>query len=429
MIKVIKNKNSEDKKFIEKLLKRNQLEIEKINNQVKDILYQVKTYKDEALKKYTKEFDDVWIEDFLVSKYEMEEAMNNINTQLKEDLINIKENIEIYHKKQLKKSYFIEKENIILGQIIKPIEKVGVYVPGGKAAYPSTVLMNVVPAKTAGVKEIIMITPPNKDGNIKDSILAAAHISGVDKIYKVGGAQGIGALAFGTESIPKVDKITGPGNIYVTIAKKQLFGYVGIDMLAGPSEILIIADKWANPKYIAADLISQAEHDERAAAILVTSWEPIVKEVLYQIELQIKHNDRKEIIKKALKNYSTIIITDSLEESIEIANEIAPEHLEILTENPFDIYKNIKNAGAIFLGEYSPEPLGDYFAGTNHILPTSSTSRFSSPLSIDDFIKKTSLIYYDKEALMKSKDCIIRMAKEEGLPGHANSIKIRFEEM
>ncbi len=428
MMKIIKT--SKDRKFLKKILNRNQLEFDEVNKKVSDILSCVRVNKDNALREYTKKFDGVLLEDFLVSEDEIKLAFNNTSIQLKEDLIKAKKNIEKYHKKQLKSSYFIhEGEDIILGQIVRPIEKVGIYIPGGKAAYPSTVLMNALPAKIAGVEEIIMITPPNREGKIKDSILAAASIAGVDKIYKVGGAQGIGALAFGTESIPKVDKITGPGNIYVAMAKKQLSGYVGIDMIAGPSEILIIADRWANPKYIAADLISQAEHDEMAASILITCWEPLVDKVLSQIELQIQYLERKETIKKSLNNYGAIIITDSIEESIDIANEIAPEHLEILTEDPFNIYKNIKNAGAIFLGEYSPEPVGDYFAGPNHTLPTSSTSRFSSPLSVDDFIKKTSLIYYSEKALIKSKDSIMRIAKEEGLTGHINSVKIRFDEV
>lgn len=428
MMKIIRT--SKDRRFLKKLLNRNQLEFDEVNKKVSDILSCVRANKDKALREYTKKFDGVLLEDFLVSEDEIKLAFSNISMQLKEDLIKAKKNIEKYHKKQLKNSYFIhEEEDIILGQIIRPIEKVGIYVPGGKAAYPSTVLMNVLPAKIAGVKEIIMITPPNREGKIKDSILVAASIAGVDKIYKVGGAQGIGALAFGTESIPKVDKITGPGNIYVAMAKKQLSGYVGIDMIAGPSEILIIADRWANPRYIAADLISQAEHDEMAASILITCWEPLVDKVLSQIELQIQQLERKETIKKSLNNYGAIIITDSIEESIDIANEIAPEHLEILTKDPFNIYKDIKNAGAIFLGEYSPEPVGDYFAGPNHTLPTSSTSRFSSPLSVDDFIKKTSLIYYSEKALMKSKDSIMRIAQEEGLTGHANSVKIRFDEV
>lgn len=421
---------SKDQDYIERIMSRNNIASKEINKKVEEILVNVKIRKDKALVEYTERFDGVLLEEFLVSKKEIEKALNNIDQDLKEDLIRAKENIQRYHEEQLRSSYFIEEdEDILLGQLIRPIEKVGVYVPGGKAAYPSTVLMNALPAKIAGVKEIIMITPPNKEGKIKDSLIVAASIAGVDKIYRIGGAQGIAALAFGTETIPKVDKITGPGNIFVATAKKQLAGYVGIDMIAGPSEIMIIADKKANPRYIAADLISQAEHDEMAASILVTDWEPMADQVLVELRSQVELLERKDIIKKSLKDYGAIIITSSLKESIEIANEIAPEHLEILTEDPFKIYKDIKNAGAIFLGEYSPEPIGDYFAGPNHTLPTSSTSRFSSPLSVDDFIKKTSLIYYSREALMKSKESIIRIAEEEGLTGHANSVKIRFEEV
>lgn len=423
-------KGSDRKEILKRLLSRSKLEIDEINSIVKDILSNTRMKKDKALREYTEKFDGVLLEDFLVSEEEMKNALKNINRELKEDLIKAAENIKNYHEKQLRKSYFLkEDKNIVLGQIISPLEKVGIYVPGGSASYPSTVLMNALPAKIAGVNEITMISPPNKYGKIKDSILVAAFIAGVNKIYKIGGAQGIAALAFGTETVGKVDKITGPGNIYVTLAKKQVSGYVGIDMLAGPSEIMIIADQWANPKYIAADLISQAEHDKMAASILVTDYEPIIDKVLLELELQIPSLDRKDIIKKSLEDYGIIILTESLEESIEIVNEIAPEHLEILTENPFEIYSNIKNAGAIFLGEYSPEPVGDYFAGTNHTLPTSSTSRFSSSLSVDDFIKKTSLIYYSKEALLESKDSIIRIAEEEGLRGHANSVKIRFEDV
>lgn len=421
---------SKDQDYIERIMSRNNIASKEINKKVEEILINVKIRKNKALVEYTERFDGVLLEEFLVSEKEIEKALNNIDQDLKEDLIRAKENIQRYHEEQLRSSYFIEEdEDILLGQLIRPIEKVGVYVPGGRAAYPSTVLMNALPANIAGVKEIIMITPPNKEGKIKDSLIVAASIAGVDKIYKIGGAQGIAALAFGTETIPKVDKITGPGNIFVATAKKQLAGYVGIDMIAGPSEIMIIADKKANPRYIAADLISQAEHDEMAASILVTDWEPMADQVLVELRSQVELLERKDIIKKSLKDYGAIIITSSLKESIEIANEIAPEHLEILTEDPFKIYKDIKNAGAIFLGEYSPEPIGDYFAGPNHTLPTSSTSRFSSPLSVDDFIKKTSLIYYSREALMKSKESIIRIAEEEGLTGHANSIKIRFEEV
>lgn len=426
MIKIIKT--SQNKEFLKSLMERNQLEFEEVNKKVKEILKDVRINKDKALRKYTERFDGILLEEFLVSKEEKEEAFKNINEDLKKDLIKAKDNIEKYHKKQLKESYFIEEEDKLLGQIVGPIEKVGVYIPGGKASYPSTVLMNVVPAKIAGVEEIIMVTPPDKNGKIKDSLIVAGEIAGVDKIYKIGGAQAIGALSFGTEIIPKVDKITGPGNIYVAMAKKQVSGYVGIDMIAGPSEIMIIGDKKSNPKYIAADMISQAEHDEMAASILVINDESIAKKVILELENQIKTLERKDIIKKSLENYGAIIITNSIDESIDIVNKVAPEHLEILTEDPFTIYKKIKNAGAIFLGEYTPEPVGDYIAGANHTLPTSSTARFSSALSVDDFTKKTSLIYYSKKALRKSKDSIVRIAEEEGLTGHGNSVKIRFQE-
>ena len=428
MISIINS--SSNKNFLDKILKRDQLVSGDIEEAVKRILSDVRVRKDRALRKYTQKFDGVDIKDFLVSQSEIQGAYENTSYDLLKDFALAKKNIENYHKKQLPSSYSIsEKKDIILGQLVRPIEKVGIYIPGGSAAYPSTVLMNVIPAKLAGVGEIIMITPPNDDGSIKDSILSAAAISGVDKIYKVGGAQGIAALAFGTESIPKVDKITGPGNAYVTMAKKQVIGHVGIDMIAGPSEVLIIADEEANPRYIAADLIAQAEHDEMASSILLTHWEPLVDKVLSELRLQVKNLKRKKIIEKSLKNYGAIIITQSLRESIDLSNRIAPEHLEILTKNPFGIYRSIKNAGAIFLGEYSPEPLGDYFAGPNHTLPTNSTARFSSPLSVNDFIKKTSLIYYSKNALFKAKDSIARIAEEEGLSAHAASVKIRFEGM
>lgn len=420
---------SKEKDFLKRLLDRNKLEMNEANETVDRIVWDVRQNKDKALKEYTKEYDGVMLEDLLVSKQEIDEAVKSISQDLLEDLFKAKENIEKFHKKQLKNSYSLyEGEDVILGQLIRPLERAGIYIPGGRAAYPSTVLMNAIPAKIAGVKEIIMITPPSPEGSIKPSILAAASIAGVDKIYKVGGAQGIAALAFGTESIPKVDKITGPGNIYVAMAKKKVSGYVGIDMIAGPSEIVIMADQWANPEYIAADLISQAEHDEMAAAILVTDWEPLACKVMKEIESQLQSIDRKETVKKSLENYGAIIVTGCMSESLDLVNEIAPEHLEILTRDPFEIYKGVKNAGAIFLGEYSPEAVGDYFAGPNHTLPTSSTSRFSSPLSVDDFMKKTSLIYYSKKALERSKDSIMRIAEEEGLTGHANSIRVRFRE-
>lgn len=428
MIRVIQSEDNT--KFLEELMDRTAVNYEEVYEVVDKVITDIKLDKDEAVRKYTLKFDKVLLEKFEITKEEIEKSIETVDQQLLKTIKQAKDNIENYHKKQIRDSYTYKPngEDIILGQLIKPVEKVGIYVPGGKAAYPSTVLMNAVPAKIAGVKEIIMITPPNKDGKIKDSILAAAYIAGVDRVFKIGGAQGIAALAYGTETVPKVSKITGPGNIFVAAAKRKVSGFVGIDMIAGPSEILIIADDSANPKYIAADLISQAEHDEMAASILVTESPSLVMKVTKELEKQVAKLQRNKIIEKSLKNYGAAIITNSLNESINIANQIAPEHLEILTKDPFNIYKRINNAGAIFLGEFSPEPVGDYFAGPNHTLPTSSTAKFSSALSVDDFITKTSLIYYSRDALEKSKDSIIMFAEDEGLTAHANSVKIRFEE-
>lgn len=425
MIRIINENKIKD--YLIEIQNRNSSDYSNVYDAVDKILEDVKINKDVALKKYTLEFDKVSLDNLEVSKEETEDAFKTIDAELLETIKKSKNNIEAYHIKQKRTGYqFIpEGKDILLGQLVNPIEKAGIYVPGGKAAYPSTVLMNAVPAKIAGVKEIIMITPPQKDGKIKDSILVAASLAGVDKIFKVGGAQGIGALAYGTESIPKVYKITGPGNIYVATAKRRVSGFVGIDMIAGPSEILIIADKYANASYIAADMISQAEHDEMAASILITISPSLAEEVQIELKEQLKKLERREIIEESLKNQGAIIIADSIKQCIDLANEIAPEHLELLTVNPFAIYNKIKNAGAIFIGEYSPEPVGDYFAGPNHTLPTSSTAKFSSALSVDDFIKKTSLIYYGKEALMESAEDIIRFAENEGLSGHANAIKIR----
>jgi histidinol dehydrogenase len=428
MIKIIKEKNN--KEFIKELNSRSSLDYKKIMDEVKIIVDDVKINGDKALRKYAEKFDGIKTKDFLVTEEEINRAMENLDKKMLQTIKNAYENVYDFHKRQIRKTstYKPHNKDIILGQIIKPIKKAGIYVPGGKAAYPSTVIMNAVPAKIAGVEELIMITPVKEDGRVLDSILAAASICGVDKIYKFGGPHGISALAYGTESVPKVYKITGPGNIYVSAAKKIVSDIVGIDMIAGPSEILIVADKNANPKYIAADLISQAEHDEMAASILVTDSYKLAEKVSENLENLISKMERKEIISKSINNYGGIILTDSLNESLEIANEIAPEHLELLTTNPFEDYKKIENAGAVFLGEYSPEPVGDYYAGPNHTLPTSGTSKYSSALSVDDFIKKTSLIYYSKESLEKSKDDIIRFAENEGLYGHAESIKIRFEE-
>ena len=428
MLKIIEEKNN--KNFIIELNSRNTQDYKKITKSVEAIIEDVKNNGNRALAKYAKKYDGFEEDNFEVKDYEIEKAVKEIDRKLYETIEKAYNNIKDYHKKQKRRTntYKPENKDIILGQIIKPIKKAGIYIPGGKAAYPSTVLMNAVPAKIAGVEEISMITPVGKEGKISPSILVAAYICGVDKIYKVGGAHGIAALAYGTETISQVYKITGPGNIYVSAAKKLVSGKVGIDMIAGPSEILIVADKNANPEYIAADLISQAEHDEMAASILITDSHKLAEKVNEYLKDMVDKLERKEIIKKSLEGYGGILLTDSLNESLNIANEIAPEHLEILTENPFEDYKKIENAGAIFLGEYSPEPVGDYFAGPNHTLPTSGTSKFSSPLSVDDFIKKTSLIYYSKNSLEESKEDIIRFAENEGLTGHANSIKIRFQE-
>lgn len=403
---------SNEREYLKEIKDRKKFIMDEVDKAVEYIIKDVMLNKDDAVREYTKKFDNVLIKDFLVSQKEIEDALRNTSDALLKDLEKAKVIIEKYHKKQMMKSYSIyEGEDMIFGQLVRPLERVGIYIPGGRAAYPSTVLMNAVPAKIVGVKEIIMITPPDADGRIRDSILAAAYIAGVDKIYKIGGVQGIAALAFGTESIPKVDKITGDGNIYVTSAKRKVNGLVGIDMIAGPGEILIIADEWANPKYIAADLISQAECGEMLSAILVTYWEPLAYKVLNELELQLKYLERGGIVEKSLRNNGFIIIVSCMAEAVDVANEIAPERLEILTRDPFEVYRGIKNAGAIFLGEYSFHASG-----------------FLSPLSVDDFVKKTSLIYYSKQALYERKYSIMGIAQEEGLTGHVNSIKVRFED-
>lgn len=423
MIRLVRDNIEE---YLLEIENRNFSDYRQVESQVDEILANVQKYKDEAVKRYTREFDKVELDKMEVGSSEIQAAYNSFDKDLMETLKKAKENIYSYHSKQKRETYTYKSgENIILGQLINPVEKAGIYVPGGKAAYPSTVLMNAIPAKIAGVEEIVMVSPPQKDGKIKDSILVAADLAGVDRIFKVGGAQAIGALAYGTETIPKVYKITGPGNIYVTTAKRRLSNLVGIDMEAGPSEILILAEEGSNPAYIAADMLSQAEHDEMAASILITDSLALAESVKKELEEQVKNLDRKEIIYKSLKNYGAIILADSLRHGIDLVNAIAPEHLELFTANPFEDYKEIKNAGAIFLGEYSPEPVGDYFAGPNHTLPTKGTAKFASPLSVDDFIKKTSLIYYNRQALMESADDIIRFAEDEGFKAHANAINIR----
>lgn len=428
----IQKLNSDTKKnLLEYLLKRSPNNYGQYEASVKEILDKVKEEKDAAVFAYTAKFDgaELTADTIEVTDAEIEEAYAQVDDTLLTVIRKAKDNIESYHAKQRQNSWFDSKpDGTILGQKITPLHRVGVYVPGGKAVYPSSVLMNVMPAKVAGVDEIIMVTPPGKNGKVSPNTLVAAKEAGVDKIYKVGGAQAIAALAYGTESIPKVDKIVGPGNIYVALAKKAVYGHVSIDSIAGPSEILVVADETANPRYVAADLLSQAEHDELASAILVTTSEKLAHEVSDQVDGFLKELSRAEIISKSLDNYGYILLADTMEDVIDVANEIASEHLEIQTKNPFEVMTKIRNAGAIFIGEYASEPLGDYFAGPNHILPTNGTAKFFSPLSVDDFIKKSSIISYSREALQKVHKDIESFAKAEQLTAHANSIHVRFEE-
>ncbi len=431
-MRIVKLTEDSRKNILEDLLKRSPNNYDSYAGSVNEILANVKENKDKAIFEYTKKFDgaDINESNILVTKEEIQEAYDNLENKELVDIIKKSlNNIKVYHEKQKQYSWFDSKEDgSLLGQKVTPIATVGVYVPGGKAAYPSSVLMNVIPAKVAGVEEIVMVTPPGKDGKVNPNTLIAANEAGVDKIYKVGGAQAIGALAYGTESIKKVDKIVGPGNIFVALAKKAVFGFVSIDSIAGPSEILVLADETANPKYVAADLLSQAEHDELASAILVTTSEDLANEVSNWIDKFVNELSRTDIMKKSLENYGYILVADSMKDAIDATNEIASEHLEILTKNPFDTMTRIKNAGAIFLGEYSSEPLGDYFAGPNHVLPTNGTAKFFSPLSVDDFIKKSSIISFSREALQPMSEDIQKFAKAEGLTAHANSIKVRFED-
>ena len=419
------------KNLLEDLLKRSPNNYGKYEQGVHEILEQVKARKDEAVFAYTKMFDkaDIHAGNIRVTKEEIEEAYELVDENLIQIIRKALQNIRTYHEKQKITSWFDAKaDGTILGQKVTPLQRVGVYVPGGKAAYPSSVLMNILPAKVAGVDEIVMVTPPGKDGKVTPTTLVAANEAGADVIYKVGGAQAIAALAYGTESIPKVDKIVGPGNIYVALAKKAVYGHVSIDAIAGPSEILVIADETANPRYVAADLLSQAEHDELASAILVTTSYELAVKVSEEADQFLKELSRSEIMQKSLDNYGYILVADTMEDVIDIANDIASEHLEIQTKNPFDVMTKIRNAGAIFIGEYSSEPLGDYFAGPNHVLPTNGTAKFFSPLSVDDFIKKSSIISYSKDALEKVHFDIEAFAAAEHLTAHANSIKVRFEE-
>lgn len=416
--------------ILDDLLKRSPNNYSQYEDTVNEIIGKVKAEGDKALFDYTLKFDKYALnaENIKVTRDEIEEAYQKLDAGLVEVIRKSAENIRAFHAKQLRNSWFDAKEDgTILGMKITAIAKAGVYVPGGKAAYPSSVLMNVIPAKVAGVSEIIMTTPPGADGHINPGTLVAADIAGVDTIYKAGGAQAIAAMAFGTQSVPKVDKITGPGNIFVALAKKAVYGYVSIDSIAGPSEILVLADGTANPRYVAADLLSQAEHDELASAILITTSRELAEQVSAQVDVFTAQLERREIIRKSLDNYGYILVAESMEDGIDAVNEIASEHLEILTANPFQIMTKIRNAGAIFLGEYASEPLGDYFAGPNHILPTNGTAKFFSPVNVDDFIKKTSIISYSREALERVHKDIETFAVSEGLTAHANSIKVRFE--
>ena len=429
-MRIVKLTDETKNNILEDLLKRSPNSYGKFEAAVNDILLNVRTNKDEALFKYTKDFDkaDINASNIVVTKEEIEEAYTKVDPALVDVIRKSLKNIKEYNEKQKQYSWFDSKpDGTILGQKVTPLARAGVYVPGGKAAYPSSVLMNVVPAKVAGVEQIIMCTPPDHEGKVYPTTLVAANEAGVDVVYKAGGAQAIAAMAYGTESIPKVDKICGPGNIYVALAKKAVFGYVSIDSVAGPSEILVIADETANPRYVAADLLSQAEHDEMASAILITTSSELANKVSAEIDGFLKELSRSEIISKSLDNYGYILLVDDINEAVSVANDIASEHLEIVTKDPFNVMTKIKNAGAIFLGEYSSEPLGDYFAGPNHVLPTNGTAKFFSALSVDDFIKKSSIISYSREALEAIHNDIENFAAAEHLTAHANSIKVRFE--
>ena len=430
-MRIVKLNEDAKKNILADLLKRDPNNYDQYAESVNAIVEDVKKRKDQALFEYTKKFDgaDLNSSNIRVTEEEIQEALNTIDSKLLEVMKKAMKNIRAYHEKQKQYSWFDSQPNgTMLGQKVTALESVGVYVPGGKAAYPSSVLMNIIPAEVAGVERIVMVTPPGKDGKVNPVTLAAAHIAGATEVYKVGGAQAVAALAFGTESIPRVNKIVGPGNIYVAPAKKAVYGHVSIDSIAGPSEILVIADETANPRFVAADLLSQAEHDELASAILVTTSQELAQKVSKEIEEFLKTLSRREILEKSLNNYGYLLVVDTLEDAIDTANEIASEHLEIVTKNPFEVMTKIKNAGAIFIGEYSSEPLGDYFAGPNHVLPTNGTAKFFSPLGVDDYIKKSSIIYYSKEALEPIHKDIIQFAESEQLTAHANSIRVRFEQ-
>ena len=430
MIKITEANSTDGKEYMEFLKKRTE-DVQKDANIIVDkILADVRTRGDDAIIEYTQKFDSKYITlaNFVVTDTEIKNAYKMVDQDFLDAIRLAKVNVKEFHEKQKRNAWMMTKEKgAILGQTLRGLESVGIYVPGGTASYPSSVIMNAIPAKVAGVENLVMVTPPLKDGTVNPHILVAADIAGVNKIYKMGGAQAIAGLAYGTEKISKVDKIVGPGNIYVAMAKKSVFGSVAIDMIAGPSEILIIADEFANEHFIAADLMSQAEHDVLASAMLITTSRDLANKVVKELEIQIKDMSRCKIIKQSLEKYGVILIAQDIKEAIELANDIAPEHLEVMVRDPFNYLGDIKNAGSIFLGEYAPEPLGDYMAGPNHVLPTSGTARFFSPLSVDDFIKKSSYIYYTKEALSEVKDKVIKLSDVEGLTAHGNSIKVRFK--
>ena len=428
MINIIKADGKNEVEFLSKIEERSRNTNNDVTTVVTEIINNVRENGDKAVKEYTIKFDGKAPENFEVSKDEIMSAVAECEPEFIVTLKKAADNIRDFHSRQKQQSWLTTKDNgVIMGQRVRGLARVGLYVPGGTAAYPSSVLMNAIPAKIAGVGEIIMVTPPMKDGKPNPNIMAAAAIAGVDRVFLMGGAQAIAALAYGTESVPKVDKIVGPGNIFVATAKKLLYGNVDIDMIAGPSEILVLADETANPKFLAADLMSQAEHDKLASAIMVTTSESLAEETVSQIERQIQMLSRRDIIEESLTNYGVIIVCDTMEKAVELANKLAPEHLEVCCNNPLEYIGKLDNAGSVFLGNYSPEPLGDYFAGPNHVLPTSGTARFFSPLSVDSFVKKSSFIYYTENALERDKDDIMRFAETEGLTAHANSINVRFE--
>lgn len=427
-MKITKANGKAEYALIENLKKRAGEADQKIVDIVSTIIRNVKENGDDAVREYTVRFDGSVPKKTVITKEELQSYLDMVDDDFKSAIIKAKDNIYDFHLRQAQQSWMTTKENgVIMGQRVRGLHRVGIYVPGGTAAYPSSVLMNAVPAKIAGVKEIIMVTPPGKDGNPNPNIMAAAAVAGVDKVFMVGGAQAVAALAYGTERIPKVDKIVGPGNIFVATAKKLLYGIVDIDMVAGPSEILIVADKTADPSFLAADLMSQAEHDKLASAILLTTSADLARATLHEIDKQIKDLERQNIIEESLENYGEIIVCESLEQAISFANELAPEHLELCVSEPLKYIGKVDNAGSVFLGNFSPEPLGDYFAGPNHVLPTSGTARFFSPLGVDSFVKKSSFIYYTPQELSKAKDDIITLAVSEGLTAHANSISVRFK--